>query len=109
MTRQTFYRALKKAAPTFTWTFSREGLLRGRTKGKNDFIELYFCPMTAVYYTRTGKHIDTLGFPIAADYLGLTDKDRSTILCSADNFGSNNKKFCQKALLRAVGLTKKNP
>jgi len=103
MTRQTFYRALKKVAPEFKWKLNYTIMIRA-TKGS-----MYFCPITALYYKRTGKYLDSTEHRIAADYLNLHDSDNIRIAMGAD--GNVNKKNapCRKALLRAVGLTKKNP
>jgi hypothetical protein len=94
MTRQTFYRTLRRIAPQFRWKFDQD--LRGYKNGDD------FCPITAVYQAKYGGGRRRLG--AYRDYgsaLGLTTEDAEHIAYAAD--GEGNKQTI-KALLRAVGI-----
>lgn len=93
MTRQTFYRNLRKYAPLFKWSVDSCGVLRGILKkkfipkSKEDVLEdCEFCPVTAVCYAKTKEVCGCSDYAEAARKLGLdTSVDASGIANAADD------------------------
>jgi hypothetical protein len=52
MTIQNFYRALRRLAARHTFYLTKDGKIRVKIKGKS------CCPLTAIYYDRTGNRIN---------------------------------------------------
>ncbi|MEK6883148.1 MAG: hypothetical protein AABY22_26215 [Nanoarchaeota archaeon] len=48
----------------------------------------YFCPITLVYYVKTGRYYETSCAIIAAEGLGMTRELSDLIPCASDNFFS---------------------
>lgn len=102
MTRQTFYRNLRRIAPNFRWKITQHGCIRAY-KGSTTY-----CPITAVARVKSNKYFDILDVGLAANILGLNSKDEFFIELSADSPYSLNDYYllCRKALLKSVGLQK---
>lgn len=98
MTRQTFYRNLRKHAHLFKWEIDGISFIRGRAD------DHYFCPITAVHYAKTKKCIPTSHYFTAGNAIGLNDDDIVNIARAAD-FGVD-KTFAttRKILLEATGI-----
>lgn len=101
MTRQTFYRNLKKYSKFFRWKMDEyyDNSIRGIRGMKR------YCPITAVCYMKKGKYFATHFYREAAKEIGLKDEDIDVIAASADNRSHKTEnKSCRKSLERAVGL-----
>ena len=93
MTRQTFYRNLRKYAHLFKWSVASYGVLRGVLKkkfipkSKKDSLEEFkFCPVTAVYYAKTKEVCECGDYTEAARKIGLDYiVDANSIANAADD------------------------
>ena len=111
MTRQTFYRAFRKAVAKrwiSNWTANDRGYIRYEDKstqtGRCD------CPIVFLYYVRTGNHFNSRDYEKAAKAMGLNERDADTIANGADDYrstkdktGTKKARAARKALLRAIG------
>jgi hypothetical protein len=99
MTRQSFYRTLKKVADQFEWTVeSGTGWIRGQSKYDNRKC----CPLTAVSLARTGIRVTLDSYIDAGNTIGVQEEDARKIAKAADNSDERYKRT-REALLRAVG------
>jgi hypothetical protein len=120
MTRQTFYRKLRKAAPKFRWENNPEtGMIRGTPRiGSNintiDCAETDACPMNGVYGDIYGQLLSNYQLTLLANALGVSLRDKELIVSAADGYHLNikdefgtprQKRAVRNAILRAVGLT----
>lgn len=106
MTRQTFYRKLRKYANLFRWKLAADGELRG-TRGNRKY-----CPLTAVYYAEQEKYLDICELKYVAHTLNI-DYDQSELIAGSSDFSKQYlppSEVCyydhniRKTLLRSVGL-----
>ena len=101
MTRQTFYRRLRKVAPNFVWAIE-DDVIKGTHKEFSD--EQDFCPITALVYTITKEYYFAPSYKRAAqNHLNMKETDAKAIAFNADTKSYNPQ--VRNALLRAVGLS----
>jgi len=106
MTRQTFYRAFRKAVSKLgknNWVANNGGHIRYEDKVRCD------CPIVFLYRVRTGISLFSEDYTKAAKAMGLKPEDADTIANGADNYRSSKRKLytkraqaARKALLRAI-------
>lgn len=97
MTRQTFYRNLRKIAHQFNWKYDYKDI-RCFKNGKD------FCPITAVAKAKLNAIFRTSDFLEAGDALGLSNKDIYIIVGAADGDEDKEHLECRKTLIKSVGL-----
>lgn len=105
MTRQTFYRALRKAAPSFRWVKEGGGFVMGIKNGDS------YCFLSAVYQYRNPKSPRPMmsRYEEVGQKLGLNDKDIQAIASAASRVDSDSKQSLvrvRKTTLKCVGLVK---
>jgi hypothetical protein len=114
MTRQTFYRALRKIAKQYKWEKAKWGFV----SCNNDEREEPLCFITAVYQARTSKNARMYQYKTIGVKLGLSPSDTKLIGFAATYFtdqhimeDANYKqdipkgyKIARRTLLKAVGL-----
>jgi hypothetical protein len=96
MTRQTFYRNLRKVAKKYTWVNFWDSYLRAEHQDGDQH-----CPITLVQHARTGKYTYPYLFRQTARELGLSDEDATILANAADKREGYNKRV-RKALERAI-------
>ena len=77
MTRQSFYRALRKLKDKYKWYFSN-----GYVRAEKD--EHTFCPITCLFYDRTNQYHSVCDYRTCGIALGLSNEDISDIVNAAD-------------------------
>lgn len=99
MTRQQFYKELKKTRTKFIWKVTWTGTIRGKLSNR------YFCPITAVLYAKTGRFLN-LNLAGTA-FIKLDMFFAHNIVLAADKVAFTHDRRIRRSLLRALGLKEK--
>lgn len=101
MTRQKFYRNLRRIVNKFNWKIDLDGNIRG-------YKNRSFCPITAVAFDILGEKFSLSEYVLAGKELGLDIQDIDRIAVSADNniFLKSYNAMCHKTLLKSVGINR---
>lgn len=105
MTNQEFFNELERTVADFDWKQEGNKYIRGQIKDER---QLFFsCPITAVYYRKTGLFIPASRYPEAADKLRLDGDFACDIVIAADNrfvsVGGERPKY-RNRLIEVLGL-----
>jgi len=88
MTKQKFYKELKKIAPLFKWVENTKGHIRAI-----DIKNHHYCPLTALHFVRTGERVN-----ITEGLVSDVDFDTAKSIVEA----ADNKDKKEKAVLKKV-------
>src|ERR1700733_8110408 len=80
MTENEFYEELAKTKNLYVWGIEiwNSGVIRSR------FENNLFCPITAIYFSKTGRYIKSSNFSMAASELGIDEEFASSVATAAD-------------------------
>ena len=99
MTRRQFYSEFKKIGHLFSLSPGPLGLIRGRIDRHR-----CVCPITGVYWAKTGTYLKIVNWDVASRYLKLSHSDAWDIMLAADSLRKARglRKFQLKRVRKAL-------